>query len=225
MLATREGETGLVDLLDRVLHKGLVLNADVIITVSGIPLIGLNLKAVLASVDTMIEHGIWVDWDKALRAVAMEEERRKERETTLFLRGETPLFRSSCSCWQNDGIVRSWRHATVYLTETRIVVNRKEPLEILWEAFLDQVTGCSIGETETVSGKEARYFHLLTHHGKALSLLLPDCPGFARALGEVMRREGLPWVDPEGLPGEDRKPASHETREPARPAEFSAGRR
>jgi len=38
----------LVDLLDRVLDRGVVINADIIISLAGVPLIGVNLRAALA---------------------------------------------------------------------------------------------------------------------------------------------------------------------------------
>jgi hypothetical protein len=75
MLPTRENHATLVDLLDRVLEKGLVLNADLIIHVAGIPLLGVNLKACLAGVDTMLKYGVWQDWDEAVRSVAIAGER------------------------------------------------------------------------------------------------------------------------------------------------------
>ncbi len=149
MLATRESEVGLVDLLDRVLHKGLVLNADVIITVSGIPLIGLNLRAILASVDTMVAYGMWKDWDQAQRAIASEEERHKVQEATRFLQGQTPVYRSFCSCRKNSGTIRAWRPGTLYVTDTRVVVNRREPLEILSESEFEKLAGYAIEDAET----------------------------------------------------------------------------
>jgi hypothetical protein len=76
MQPTRDTPATLVDLLDRVLEKGLVLNADLIINVAGIPLIGVNLRAYLAGIETMLKYGIWQDWDEAQRAIAVSE--RKE---------------------------------------------------------------------------------------------------------------------------------------------------
>lgn len=73
-----ETRTTLVDLLDRVLAKGVVLDADVIIHVAGIPLLGLKLRALLAGIETMLEYGVWQDWDQAQRAIAAEECRRKD---------------------------------------------------------------------------------------------------------------------------------------------------
>lgn len=60
----------LADLLDRVLDKGLVVQADVIISVAGIPLVGLNLRAALAGMETMIGHGLMRSWDERIRADA-----------------------------------------------------------------------------------------------------------------------------------------------------------
>jgi hypothetical protein len=73
MQPTRDTHATLVDLLDRVLEKGLVLNADLIINVAGIPLLGVNLRAYLAGIETMIKYGIWQDWDEVQRAIATRE--------------------------------------------------------------------------------------------------------------------------------------------------------
>jgi hypothetical protein len=72
---TRDTRATLVDLLDRILEKGLIVDADIIIQVAGIPLIGVKLKAAIAGIETMLKFGIWEDWDAAQRAVASEEHR------------------------------------------------------------------------------------------------------------------------------------------------------
>jgi hypothetical protein len=78
MQPSRDTHATLVDLLDRVLEKGLVLNADLIINVAGIPLIGVNLRAYLAGIETMLKYGIWQDWDEAQRAIASRERQQIE---------------------------------------------------------------------------------------------------------------------------------------------------
>ena len=178
MKAVREGETGLVDLLDRILYKGLILNTDLIICVSGVPLIGLNLRAVLASVDTMLAYGMWNDWDKAHRAIAFEEEKRKEIEATRFLKGETPIFRSFCSCWQDTGIIKGWRPGILYVTETRVVLNRREPLEILYESDFAGIKCFTLESGFTISGKPVRYIHLFHYNGMITSLHIRDLEKF-----------------------------------------------
>jgi hypothetical protein len=46
---------GLVDLLDRVVHRGAVLTGDVIISLAGIDLIRLDLRLLLSSIDTVLD--------------------------------------------------------------------------------------------------------------------------------------------------------------------------
>lgn len=82
MEPTRETHATFVDLLDRVLDKGLIIHADVIISVAGIPLIGVNLKAALAGMETMLEYGMMEDWDKAQRLRAQE----KVKEEAILLK-------------------------------------------------------------------------------------------------------------------------------------------
>ena len=57
----------LVDLLDRVLDRGVVINADIIISLAGVPLIGINLRAALAGMETMVKYGVMKEWDQNIR--------------------------------------------------------------------------------------------------------------------------------------------------------------
>lgn len=66
----------MVDLLDRALDKGLVINADIVICVAGIPLIGVNLRAALAGMETMLQYGFMREWDEQIRA--SERDRREK---------------------------------------------------------------------------------------------------------------------------------------------------
>ena len=89
MQPTRDTHATLVDLLDRVLEKGLVLNADLLIHVAGVPLLGVNLKACLAGIETMLKYGIWQDWDEAQRSIATRERQQKRvKEQTNILVSE-----------------------------------------------------------------------------------------------------------------------------------------
>lgn len=69
-MADIDDKIGLVELLDRTLKKGVLLNADLIVTVADVPLLAANLKLALASVETMLKYGIMNDW---LTAVSLEE--------------------------------------------------------------------------------------------------------------------------------------------------------
>ena len=64
-------DIGIVELIDRTLNKGVILNADLIITVADVPLLAANLKLALASVETMLKYGVMNDW---LTAVSLDKE-------------------------------------------------------------------------------------------------------------------------------------------------------
>ena len=83
MQPNRDTHATLVDLLDRVLEKGLVINADLIIHMAGIPLLGVNLKAYIAGMETMLRYGIWQDWDEAQRSIATREQQQKRVEEPM----------------------------------------------------------------------------------------------------------------------------------------------
>jgi hypothetical protein len=90
MQPNRDTHATLVDLLDRVLEKGLVINADLIIHMAGIPLLGVNLRACLAGMETMLKYGIWQDWDEAQRSIATKERQQKGVEEQMTALGLEP---------------------------------------------------------------------------------------------------------------------------------------
>lgn len=57
----RKSNIGIVELIDRTLNKGVILNADLIITVADVPLLAANLRLALASVETMLKYGVMED--------------------------------------------------------------------------------------------------------------------------------------------------------------------
>ena len=67
-------DIGIVELIDRALNKGVILNADLIVTVADVPLLAANLKLALASVETMLKYGVMNDW---LTAVQLDKEESK----------------------------------------------------------------------------------------------------------------------------------------------------
>ena len=59
-----------VDLLDRILDRGLILDADILISLAGVPLIGVKLRVALAGMETMVHYGLMQDWDQSVRQAA-----------------------------------------------------------------------------------------------------------------------------------------------------------
>ena len=48
----------LVDVIDRVLDKGLVINADITVSIAGVELLGIKIRAALASFETAAKYGL-----------------------------------------------------------------------------------------------------------------------------------------------------------------------
>ncbi|WP_049998356.1 gas vesicle protein GvpM [Halococcus sediminicola] len=69
----RADDDVIVDLIDVILRDGAVIEADAIISVADIPLVGLKLRAALAGMATMTEYGIFEEWDRVQRQRALDE--------------------------------------------------------------------------------------------------------------------------------------------------------
>jgi hypothetical protein len=70
----RRDDDALVGLLDTLVERGVVVDADLVIAVGDVPLVGVRLRAALAGMSTMTEHGYFEGWDDAWRAEATETE-------------------------------------------------------------------------------------------------------------------------------------------------------
>lgn len=130
MYAERSDQATIVDLLDRVLKKGLVLRADLIISVAGIPLIGLNLTAAIAGISTMLEYGIWEEWDAAHRASAAEKYR-ISRIYPCIDPSEVILLTAIASCSPPGAPDGTWRSGSLICTDSRLCIIRRVPEETL----------------------------------------------------------------------------------------------
>jgi len=54
----KDDSSGLAGAIDRILDKGLVINADITIDVSGVELLGIKIRAALASFETAAKYGL-----------------------------------------------------------------------------------------------------------------------------------------------------------------------
>jgi hypothetical protein len=61
-----------------------------LIHVAGVPLLGINLKACLAGIETMLKYGIWQDWDEAQRSIATRERQQKRVKEQINTPGSEP---------------------------------------------------------------------------------------------------------------------------------------
>ncbi len=56
--ATKDEATTLADVIGRVLDKGLVINADICVSIAGVELLGIKIRAALASFETAAKYGL-----------------------------------------------------------------------------------------------------------------------------------------------------------------------
>jgi len=147
---TRDAQATLPDLIEVLLNKGVVLHLDLIIAVADIPLIGVSLKAAIAGIETMLEYGMMRHWDEQTRAWVQ----RSISRDVPFDEGEELIARM-VGGWQHSGLYTAWRPATIYLTDRRLFVFRREPRDMLWEAALTDIREIET-EPETMADGEPR---------------------------------------------------------------------
>ena len=159
MEPSRDTHATLVDLLDRILDKGLVINADIIISVAGIPLIGVNLRAALAGMETMLKYGVMQAWDEKSRA--WEREHRKKNVLSL-VEGEEIALKMYGSYYYSKGIYNAWRPGFFYLTNKRLILYRQDFNEITFQIPLEEIKALVMREkAHFVKGKKKQVLYLV----------------------------------------------------------------
>ena len=58
------GQLTIVDLIDRILDKGVVINGDITLSIVGVDLLSLKINLVIASLETAKRYGIKLPWEK-----------------------------------------------------------------------------------------------------------------------------------------------------------------
>ncbi len=85
----KEYSGGLADVIDRVLDKGLVINADIAVSVAGVELLGIKLKAAVASFETAVKYGLEFPLGTNIQTRAWKEAKR-DREICPECRMKVP---------------------------------------------------------------------------------------------------------------------------------------
>ena len=67
MEPTKNETHAIVEFIDVLLREGVVVQADVIVTVADVPLVGISLRAAIAGMTIMTDYGMFEDWDAAHR--------------------------------------------------------------------------------------------------------------------------------------------------------------
>lgn len=162
MQPSRDG--ALVDLVDRILVKGVILHADVIISVSGVPLIGVNLKAAIAGLTTMVDYGMMGTWDEQIRKSVLAE---SEEEAPLRENEEIVLKTFGSYYCQDEAGSGVWKSGYLYLTNKRLFLFRKKPAELIFEADLEAIQSISLNFKRNLEN-ESKVLRILVENGNHL---------------------------------------------------------
>lgn len=192
MEPTRNSHATLVDLLDRILDKGLVIHADLIISLAGVPLIGINLRAALAGMETMLKYGVMKEWDERTRA--WESERRRKKAVAP-LAGEEIVVEMLGSYYYTEGIYTAWRMGRIYLTDNRLIVYHPSFEEVLFETPLEKIKGVMLGREVHLTGKDRENLCLLLEAGDMVRLHAVDTTRLREALEQRLTLLGLTWEE------------------------------
>ncbi len=95
-----ENSGGLADAIERILDRGLVINADISVSVAGTELLGIKIRAALASFETAAHYGLEfpsgtnlnaAGWREADRIKAKSPEYLNQREGHLLIEDGCPI--------------------------------------------------------------------------------------------------------------------------------------
>jgi len=183
-----KGRATLVDLLDRVFDKGVVLHADVIISVAGIPLIGVNLRAALAGMETMAEYGLMQDMDARTR---MWEARHRESKEVSLRDGEELILKIFGSYYYSKGIYTAWKSGWFHFTTTRLFLYQQDIAEIVFETPLKKIKAMAIRSERSFTGKDKDIICLSLEGGKIARISALETEEFKDKLQHLVEEEGL----------------------------------
>ena len=200
MQPTAATECGVTDLLERILDKGLVIHADLIISLAGVPLIGVSLKAALAGMETMLKYGMLTDWDEKTREWARKEREKTRKARGVLVDGEEVLVKMFGSHWYSRGIYRSWRPGHLYVTDRRVLLWRAQPGEVLMEVPYELVRGMAVERKINIAKKETDYLYLLLKDGEVAQLHPTDASVVKEAIGKRMKELRLELEETPTMP-------------------------
>jgi hypothetical protein len=186
-----------------------VIYADVIVSVAGIPLIGVNLRAALAGMETMLKYGVLVDWDEKSRAWESEfgscgREHRKKMNVSLS-KEEEIILKMFGSYRDTEGIHTTWRSGLLHLTDNRLFLYQKDFNETLFQTTLDEIRGVAMKKETDFSKEPVEVLYLLIHNNRVAQFRTVDTRRLKEAIEERMKIKGLPFEENPIFPEFDRK--------------------
>lgn len=202
MQPTRDPRATLPDLIEVLLNKGVYLNVDLIISVADIPLIGVNLRATIAGIETMLEYGMMRQWDEQTRAWVQ----RSLAAHLPMAAGEEVIAKMAGGHYQ-DNFYRTWRPGSAYLTDRRLIIHRRDPQETLWQAQLSTIRSIRPLRERSVGGEQRTRILVELSDGSECKLSAVDPE---RLIALVREQQGLPVnAEPSNAVAESPGPLRH----------------
>ncbi len=143
-------QAAFVDLLDRLLYRGVYLKADLIISVAGVPLLGASLQAILGGIETLLSYGVFQEWDAAIRAERAE-------------RPEPYLLESPAALWSVSATERTWVRGTLAITHEGLVM-RDGAGALRLELPYSSVRSAVVGQSPDGQQMPATYIRFSIEH-------------------------------------------------------------
>lgn len=199
MQPTRNPAATLPDLLEVLLNKGVYLNLDLIISVADIPLIGVNLRATIAGIETMLEYGMMRQWDEQTRdwvqkSLARHVPLEEDEEVLAAMAG---------SHFRPDGPHR-WRPGRAYLTTHRLILHRREPAETLWEAPLSSITHVGAFQETSLGGEQRTRLRIELTDGTQTTITAAEPEYLLKQTRAQLRDRGI--TTEASVPAEETEP-------------------
>jgi len=158
--------SSLSDLVEVLLNKGVLLNVDLLISVADIPLIGVSVKAAVAGIETMLEYGMMRDWDAQTRAWVQ----RSISRDVAFEPGEELLLRMPGE-YEEPEPFRTWHPGTLYLTDRRLFLFRRDLRKVLWSEARHEIEGAAIEHETAMTGEPLPRIRLALAHRPSVRLI------------------------------------------------------
>ncbi len=191
-LPTKFKQATLVDLLDRALDKGVVISADLVVSLAGVPLVGVNLRAAVAGMETMLRYGLMRDWDERIRDC---ESKHVEQREPALLANETTVLRMYGALWAARGIYRAWSPGHLYLTNRRLILFRAQPAETLLDTPLHSIRSHAVRVESHFTGRERDLVYLALRSGRSICLYAEKHEELVSAMAAEMSSMGVPLVE------------------------------
>jgi len=177
----------LTETLDVILTEGTVIDGSILLSIAGVTLAGINLRAALAGGVTMLEHNVMDDREVLLG---------KKREYKVPLRDDDGMITSIFGSYylNKPSIQPRWQLGRFYITDKRVFFFKPYQEKITFDVPLERIHGWSI---RSDNGREELYLLLGTE--EMARLHSQDTRELKAAIEKKMNTRGLAFEEDTSL--------------------------